>query len=517
MLNTTDSVYSKVKPVEYPKVGQPPSAVSIGLVSLSTKAIKYMNIPGDAQQHYIPVMEWAPDSKELVLQQLNRKQNETVLMYCNSTTGVSKKFYNEKDSAWVDIKQGWRNDPEGWSWVNADKDFIWVSEKDGWRHIYRVSKDGASETLLTKGNYDIGKIILIDRDHNQIYFTASPQNATESYLFKTQINGDGKAIRVTPQGLNGTHDYNISPDGKFAYHTFSSFDIYPAGEWLVMENQMPFDDSNSIAKSYKRNEKNTTSWFSVTTDDNVSLDGWVTQPQNFDSTKKYPVVFTVYTEPAASTVNNEFGGNFNYLYDGDLSKEGYFQVSIDNRGTPSLKGRQWRKAIYKKIGQLNIHDQAMAAKKFLNKPYFDKERVAVWGWSGGGSATLNLIFQYPDIYKTGISIAPLTNLLYYDNIYTERYSGLPQEDKEPFIKGSPVTHAKNLKGNLLIIHGTGDDNVHYSNTESLINELVKHNKVFQVMPYPNRTHSINEGEGTTKHLSNMYTSYLKKYCPGGGR
>jgi dipeptidyl-peptidase-4 len=200
-----------------------------------------------------------------------------------------------------------------------------------------------------------------------------------------------------------------------------------------------------------------------------------------------------------------------------MSEEGYIQVSVDNRGTPSLKGAAWRKSIYRKIGIINIQDQAMAAKKLLERPYFDKDRVAVWGWSGGGSATLNLLFKHPEIYKTGISIAAVGNQLFYDNIYQERYMGLPQENREDFINGSPVSYAKNLQGNLLYIHGTGDDNVHYSNAEVLVNELIKYNKVFQFMPYPNRTHSIAEGEGTRKHLSTLYTSFLRKNCPPGAK
>ena len=258
-------------------------------------------------------------------------------------------------------------------------------------------------------------------------------------------------------------------------------------------------------------------YFTITTEDNITVDGWLSKPANFDSTKKYPVVFFVYTEPASTTVGNRFGNHQNFLFDGDMSEEGYFQVSIDNRGTPALKGAAWRRSIYRKIGIINIHDQAMAAKKFLEKPYYDKERVAVWGWSGGGSATLNLMFQHPEIYKTGIAIAAVSNQLFYDNIYQERYMGLPQENMEDFVKGSPIYYAKNLKGNLLYIHGTGDDNVHYSNAETLLNELIKYNKQFQFMPYPNRTHGIFEGEGTREHLSTLYTAYLRKNCPGGGR
>ena len=200
-----------------------------------------------------------------------------------------------------------------------------------------------------------------------------------------------------------------------------------------------------------------------------------------------------------------------------MSEEGYFQVALDNRGTPSLKGAAWRKAIYKKIGNINIRDMAMGAKKILDKPYFDKDRVAVWGWSGGGSSTLNLMFQYPEIFKTGIAIAAVTNLLFYDNIYEERYMGLPQENKADFVNGSPLTYTKFLKGNLLYIHGTGDDNVQYDNAEALLNELVKYNKQFQFMAYPNRTHEISEGAGTGLHLVTLYTSFLRKYCVPGAQ
>jgi dipeptidyl-peptidase-4 len=200
-----------------------------------------------------------------------------------------------------------------------------------------------------------------------------------------------------------------------------------------------------------------------------------------------------------------------------MPDDGYIYMCVDNRGTPAPKGRAWRKSIYRKIGRLNIADQAMAAKEIMKWPFVDKDRIAVWGWSGGGTATLNLMFQYPDIYKTGIAVAAVGNQLTYDNIYQERYMGLPQENMEDFVKGSPIYYAKNLKGNLLYIHGTGDDNVHYANAEMLINELVKYNKQFQLMSYPNRTHGISEGEGTSLHLSSLYTEYLKKYCPPGGR
>jgi len=225
----------------------------------------------------------------------------------------------------------------------------------------------------------------------------------------------------------------------------------------------------------------------------------------------------VYSEPAMTTVNDRYGVNRNRFYEGNMADDGYIYISIDNRGTPAPKGREWRKSIYRKIGVINVTDQAMAAKEVLKWDFVDSERVAVWGHSGGGSVTLNLMFRYPEIYKTGIALSAVANQLTYDNIYQERYMGLPQENKEDFIVGSPISYAKNLEGNLLYIHGTGDDNVHYQNAELLLNELIKHNRQFQFMAYPNRSHSFREGEGTSQHMSTLFTNFLHLHCPPGGR
>jgi dipeptidyl-peptidase-4 len=289
-------------------------------------------------------------------------------------------------------------------------------------------------------------------------------------------------------------------------------------EWVSLPKHTPLNPQQSIeAKLSKANPVKKVEFFKVKTEDGVEMDGWMVKPSDFDASRKYPVLFYVYTEPWGANVHDSWGAAENHLFDGDLAQEGYIYVSVDNRGTPAPKGRAWRKSIYRKIGDVNIRDQAMAAKEILKWPYVDPERIAVWGWSGGGAATLNLMFQYPDIYKTGIAVAAVTNQLTYDNIYQERYMGLPQENLEDFIKGSPLTYAKNLKGNLLYIHGTGDDNVHYANAEMLINELVREGKQFQLMIYPNRTHGISEGEGTSEHLSTLYSDYLRKHCPAGPR
>lgn len=518
MVNNTDSVYSKVIPVEYPKVGEAPSPVRIGVVSVANGFIRWMNIEGDPRQHYLPRMEWS-SSSELIVQQLDRKQQESRLIYCNTADGSARTFWAENDEAWVDLNT---DDPTGWSWVNKGQDFLWISEKDGWRHIYKISRDGKNISLITKGNFDIGQIKCVDELNNFIYFTASPNNATQLYLYRVRLNNPGRQFKeeaelVSSASLKGTHDYSISPNGKIAVHHFSNYNTPRVTEWVSLPDHRPLNPAKSIAKNIKTDPNVNVEYLKITTEDNIVLDAWMNKPKNFDPSKKYPLVIYVYGEPAATTTDDVYGNHDNFLYDGSMSEDGYIQLALDNRGTPSLKGAAWRKAIYRKNGSVNIRDMAMGVKKVLENNFIDKDRVAVWGWSGGGSSTLHLLFQYADMFKTGVSIAPVTNLLFYDNIYTERYMGLPQENMQDYVKGSAISHAKGLKGNLLLVHGTGDDNVHYANAEALINELVKLNKPFQFMPYPNRTHSISEGEGTAVHLSSLYSNYIRKYCAPGAK
>jgi dipeptidyl-peptidase 4 len=518
MLNTTDSIYSFVIPVEYPKVGEPPSPYKIGVVNITTGGTKWMNIPGDPRQTYLPRMEWAANAQQLIVQQLNRKQNEGRIMLCNASTGVVTEIYRETDKAYIDVKGAWQHgDVTGWDWLNGGSEFLWVSEKDGWRHLYRVSRDGKKETLITKGNYDVIEVSSIDEKSGYCYFLASPENATQQYLFRTKLDGSGALERITPQEFPGTHRYNVSPGAAYAQHSFSNASTEPISEWISLEGHRQLNAPQPGARRRREAPAQKVEFFRITTADNVQMDGWMIKPARFDSTKKYPVLFYVYSEPASQTVTDSYGSAGTFLYNGDMSEDGYIQISIDNRGTPAPKGREWRKSIYRQIGQINVRDQAMACREILKWKFVDPARIGVWGWSGGGSTTLNLLFQYPELYKTGIAIAAVANQLSYDNIYQERYMGLPQENREDFIKGSPITHAKNLKGNLLYVHGTGDDNVHYQNAELLINELIRHNKVFQLMIYPNRTHGISEGEGTSEHLSTIFTDYIRKHLPGGAR
>jgi dipeptidyl-peptidase-4 len=525
MINNTDSVYSRVIPVEYPKVGQQPSACRLGVVNIADGKTKWLDVAGDPREHYIVRAEYIPGTNEVLLQQLNRKQNESTIIRANASTGTSAPIFKETDAAWVDIytpvsvENPYSVDfRHNILWIAGGKEFIWESEKDGWRHAYRISTDGKKQTLVTTGNYDVMAVKNVDEKGGYLYYLASPSNATQKYLYRTKLDGKGKPELVTPQALQGTHDYTISPNAKFARHSFSNTFTKPVAETISLPKHVAINEKESIAsKLSKAQEPKSVEFFKVNTVDGVEMDGWMVKPSNFDPAKKYPVVFFVYTEPWGQNVTDTYGAADNFMYAGDMRADGYIYISLDNRGTPAPKGREWRKSIYRKVGQINIRDQAMAAKEILKWNFVDADRIAVWGWSGGGSATLNLMFQYPEIYKTGIAVAAVANLLTYDNIYQERYMGLPKENAEDFVKGSPITYAKNLIGNLLYIHGTGDDNVHFQNAEMLVNELVKHNKQFQYMAYPNRSHSMQEGEGTFEHLSTLYTNYLKEHCAPGAK
>ncbi len=522
MVNNTDSLYPQLIPIEYPISGEKPSVFKIGVVGIDDAKTNWMNIPDDKEWgSYVPRMEWAANNNELIIQHLNRMQNESTLMLCNTANGMAIPIYKEKDSVWIDIINGWDEDyADGkWDWLNSGKEFLWASEKDGWRHLYLVSRDGKKETLITKGKYDVMDIAEVDEKGGYVYFHASLENATQKYLYRTLLNGKGGLEKLTPKDQLGTHHYNVAPGAQFALHSFSNHYVPHTNEWISLPKHQALNNENKINEAITRADKSKSNveFFTITTDEGVTMDAWMVKPSHFDSTKKYPVLFYVYTEPAAQTVTDIYGIGRNSLYRGNIANDGYIYVSIDSRGTPAPKGKTWRKAIYKNIGILNIHDQAMAAQVFLKRPYVDASRMAVWGWSGGGSTALNLLFKYPEIYKTGIAVAAVGNQRTYDNIYQERYSGVPQLDESPYVNGSPVTHAKNLKGNLLYIHGTGDDNVHYNNAEMLINELIKYNRQFQLMSYPNRSHSISEGEGTRVHLSTLYTNYLKQHCPPGAR
>ncbi len=512
LVNYTDSIYSHITYLPYPKVGYNPSAVTIGAVDILSKKITWMQVPGNSVRHYIPRMEWNPNNKQIVIQQLNRRQQVSRIYLLDVTTARSTLVYQEKEQTWVNVyNSSFHADNHiDWYWLHHGTAFIWMQEQDGWRHIYAIDTNGNKIFKITNSPFDVIDICGVDEKNNTIYYIASPYNATESYLYKSKIAKDAQPELVSPADEKGTHSYNINPLCTFALHGFTNIYTPFTEEYVSLPKHITIDGPKIIINTHI---DTSIQFFKVTTKDNITMDGWMHLPAHFNANKKYPVLFFVYSEPGATTVNNVYGRAFCSLYHGDIATDGYIYISLDGRGTPAPKGIEWRKSIYKQVGILNVHDQAMAAEEIRKWPFVDTSRIAVWGWSGGGSTTLNLLFQYPSIYQTGIAIAPVTNRLTYDNIYEERYMGLPQEDSLPYIKASAVSYANGLQGNLLLVHGTGDDNVHFQNSLMLINKLIEYNKQFQLMIYPNRTHSINEDFNTRNHLAILFTEFLKTHCP----
>ena len=520
MINNTDSIYSYTIPVEYPKVGEDLTPARIGVINLSNEEITWMKIPGEENKFYLPRMTWMPGRNDLMIQQLNRKQNHSKIYIANANNGSTELLMEEKDEAWVDLRSSWPYQVQaGWKFINNGKEFLYTTEKDGWSHIYRFDITYKTEYLVTKGNYDVVKPLAYDEKNESVYFIASPENPTERYLYKTSAKGDGKLIRVTPDVLEGSHNYQISTKAKYAFHSFSNYFTRPMQAIVSLPNHKFINENQNMIKKYDLEKKkdHPLEFFEITTVDDVTMEGWIVKPKNLDKNKKYPVLFYFYSEPAGQTGVNRYGAGNNGLYDGNLGEDGYVYVTFDGRGTPSPKGRAWRKAIYRNIGRINVRDMAMGAKAVFEKyEFIDTSRVAVHGWSGGGTATLNCLFQYPEIFHTGIAVAAVANQLTYDNIYQERYMGDPKESYQDYVDGSPIKYAKNLEGNLLYIHGTGDDNVHYQNAEMLANELIKHKKIFYMLSYPNRSHGIRE-DGAYPHVRLMFTDFLRKNCPPGGR
>ncbi len=431
-------------------------------------------------------------------------------MLGDALTGEVKTILVERDEAWVD-----RHDE--FKWFADGERFTWISERDGWRHVYLVSRSGEEVTLATPGEYDVIRLLHVDEAGKWVYFIASPTNPTQQFLYRTRFDGSGLE-RLTPDGARGVHGYDISPDTKWAVHNASSFDDPPAYKLVTLPNHKPvraLEENAALREKMKKIQRQPAEFFRLDIGDETLVDGWCIKPPVMDTAKKYPLLVHVYGEPAGQTVVDRWPGS-NYLWHLLLAQRGYVVMSFENRGTKAPRGRAWRKAAHRQIGILAPKDQAAALRKVLEeRSYLDASRVGIWGWSGGGSMSLNAIFRYPDLYHTAIAVASVPNQRYYDTIYQERYMSLPWDNEEGFMNGSPVNFAHQLKGDLLIIHGTGDDNCHYATVEMLINELIRHNKPFSMMAYPNRTHSIKEGKNTSRHLRELMTRYLTDHLPPG--
>ena len=512
LINNTDSLYPYVIPIQYPKAGTPNSAVTVGVVPASGGATTWIQVAGDPRDNYLPWMEWA-GPREVMIQHMNRLQNTDDVLLADPATGATRTVLTDRDSAWVDLV-------DDVPWLEGGKRFLWTSEKDGWRHVYAVSRDGRTSKLLTPGAFDVVEVAGLDSAGGWLYFIASPDNATQRYLYKSRLDGSGRPARVSPTDQAGTHRYSLAPNGQWALHSFSSFDVpattdlvrlptHEVARVLVANTQLKQTVAPLVARPVE--------FFKVPVSGGVSVDGWLIRPANFDSTKSYPMLVYVYGEPAGQTTVDAWQGGQG-LWFRAIADQGYLVASFDNSGTPAPRGRDWRKVIYGAVGILSSRQQADAVQALTHtRRYVDSTRVAIWGWSGGGSSTLQAMFRYPKVYQVGMAVAPVPDEKLYDTIYQERYMGLPDANAEGYRTASAINQAEGLTGRLLLVHGSGDDNVHFQGSQRLINRLVQLGKQFDFMEYPNRSHCICEGQGTTEHVYQTLTRYLMEHLPAGGR
>ncbi len=522
LINNTDTLYPKVVNIPYPKAGAKNSAVRIGVIAAEGGAPRWMQVPGDPRDHYIFRVEWLESGVGLAIGQLNRQQNTATVFIADPRSGTAKAVFRDQDAAWVDVPENGElgRDTGRFDWLNHGKSFLWLSERDGWRHAYSISRDGGEPVPLTSEAADIISIEAIDPQSRWIYFMASPANATQRYLYRSGVDHSRPAVRMSPDDQPGTHSYDISPNCQWAFHTYSRFDSPPVTDLVSLPDHKSvriLEDNAVLRANAASSVDPPVEFLQLTLDDGTTVDGWLLKPRVFDPSKKYPLLVYVYGEPASVTVVDAWMGQRS-LFHRALAEDGYLIASFDTRGTPAPKGRSWRKPIYGAVGVLLSQEQTGSVLALARqRSYVDVTRVGVWGWSGGGTNTLNLMFRSPDLFHVGVAVAPVPDQKLYDTIYQERYMGLPEENAEGYRRGSAINFAEGLRGKLLIVHGSGDDNVHFQGTQKLLNRLIELGKQFDFMEYPNRTHSISEGRGTTMHLFSLIARYIEEHLPAGPR
>jgi dipeptidyl-peptidase-4 len=525
--------------IPYPKVGTTNSAVRIGVVPADGGRTRWLQTPGDPRDSYLARLEWV-DDRTVAMQQLNRLQNQNDFLLGNARTGAVRRVFRDASSTWVDVV-------DGVEWLENGEAFLWLSERDGWRRIYRVgvstsltsrrseggpadagSSNTTSEardssaadpaTALTRFDADVLDLVGVDEPGGWVYFTASPDSPTQQYLYRARLDGSGAPERITPADQPGVHTYVLSPGAKMAFHTWSRFETPPVTDVIDLPShasRRALTDTTALVAKVAPLLKPAAEFFTLDAG-GVMLDGWMLKPSRFDASRRYPVIVHVYGEPASQTVLDRWGGS-TMLFHRALAEAGYVVVSVDPRGTPAPKGVAWRKVVYGAVGDLASKDVAAAVRALAARHAFlDASRVGVWGWSGGGTNTLNAMFRFADVFHVGVSVAPVPDQTLYDTIYQERYMGLPRDNAEGYKRGSAIHFAEGLKGRLLVVHGTGDDNVHYQGTERLINRLVEVRKPVDVMVYPNRSHAISEGPGTSVHVYRAIARYFLQHLPAGG-
>lgn len=516
MLVPKDPSYPGTREQRFARVGETITSLRVGVIDVESKQTQWMPIESPDEGFYLGLVEWAGDSGELLIERLSRGRDQREF-FLAKPDGTMTTIFEESDPAWVVASQAKNS---GLVWIRGGEEFIIISEKNGWRHAYRYSREGKELSLLTPGEFDIIDRAVVDEAGGWYYFYASPDNATEKYLYRVSLDGSGKRERITSENQPGTHDYNFSPDAKWAFHTHSTFDTPPTVELIEVDGHRTIKVVETNQQVQQRAEEviyQPTEFLTLDIGDGVSMDAWMIKPKDFDESKKYPVFIYVYGEPHAQTVLNQWGAAQSH-YLRVVAGLGYLVVSIDNRGTPAPKGAAWRRSIFKSLGPLSTEDQAAALKKLAEtRPYVDLSRVGIWGWSGGGSNTLNAMFRKPDDYHVGIAVVPKPQPHLYNAWFQEIYMSTREANPEGYQKSAPINFAEGLKGKLLIVTGSGETNTHIQIIEGLVDRLVQLGKPFDYMVYPNRNHGLSEGPGTVVHVRMLITRYLLENLSAGAQ
>lgn len=512
-----DPSYPEVKETRFARVGGTIDKLRIGVVDAGGKETRWLSIPVPKEGFYLGQVSWAGNSNELIVEKHSRFRDKREFFLADVTSGTLTKIYEESDSAWVIASYGSNT---GLEWIQDYNAFLVVSEKDGWRHAYICSRDGKNQKLLTPSNFDIIERVAVDNTTGWFYYNASPDNGTQKYLFRVRLDGTGDPERITPDDQPGTHDYIISSDGRWAFHSYSSDTKPPVTELIKLPEHKSirvFESNKALREKVARLKLQPKEFFQVDIGNGIKMDGWMIKPKDFDPAWKYPVFVYVYGEPHGQTVIDSWGHAM-ADYHRVIADMGYLVISIDNRGTPCPKGAAWRRAIAGSLGPLSTEEQAAGLKELARtRSYVDLSRVGIWGWSGGGSNTLNAMFRKPDVYQLGIAVAPKPQPHLYNAWFQEIYMKTPEVNPEGYKKSAPINFAEGLKGNLLIVHGSGETNTHLQITEGLVDRLIELGKQFDYMCYPNRDHGLREGKGTPLHLRVYMARYLLNHLPAGPR
>lgn len=491
------ALYPTQQVFKYPKAGEANSEVSLHIYSLANKTAKAIDFAGLETDYYLPRIKWTKEAHTLAVQLTNRHQNILDLVYVNPETAKYTKVLREEDpAAYIDVTDDWT--------FMADGSFFWTSERDGWNHLYHYNKNGELLQQVTKGDWDVTQYYGLNAKKKTLYYQSTESGSIYRDVYSIKANGKNKKQLSTEKGTNAA---SFSADKSLFINTHTSskspatYTLHKSNNGKLLRSVLDNKELLETLEAYTLPEKE----YGTINISGYDLNMYTIKPVDFDSSKEYPVLLYQYSGPGSQTVSDSWLGTNDYWHQ-LLTQHGYIVVAVDGRGT-GFKGGEFKKMTQKELGKYEVIDQTRIAEKLGKESYIDADRIGIWGWSYGGFMSANAILQAPEVFSTAIAVAPVTSWRFYDSIYTERYMQTPQENPSGYDNNSPLTHAANLKGNLLLVHGTSDDNVHVDNTMKLIEVLVQANKDFDWLIYPDKDHGI-YGGNTRLHLYNKMTAYL---------